>query len=179
MDIPEMKTLVQESWAKVKPIGHAVPGIFYPKLFEIDPSTKPLFNEKTLEQQGEKLMKALTLSVDGLDNLETLIPKLAALGKRHANYKVSDAMYDSVGAALIYTLATGLDKEFTPKVKEAWVKVYGIIGSVMRPAMAEEYAVIESKNTAPPAAAKSSSPGVRLALGSVAVVVAAFFLNMT
>jgi hypothetical protein len=68
------------------------------------------------------------------------------------------------------------------QVKEAWVKVYGIIVSVMRPAMAEEYAVMKSKDTASPDAAKSctavTSFRVRLALGSVAVVVAAFFLNM-
>jgi hemoglobin-like flavoprotein len=53
-----------------------------------------------MEQQGEKLMKALTLSVDGLDNLDTLIPKLAALGKRHAKYKVSDGAFVSWGQTL-------------------------------------------------------------------------------
>jgi len=41
----EQKTidLVQSSFEKVKPIADAAAGIFYSKLFEIDPKLKPLF----------------------------------------------------------------------------------------------------------------------------------------
>jgi hypothetical protein len=50
-----------------------VPKIFYPKLFEIDPSTEPLFHENAIEEQGAKLMKTLTMTVRGLDDLNALV----------------------------------------------------------------------------------------------------------
>uniref|UniRef100_A0A7S0RX52 Globin domain-containing protein n=1 Tax=Pyramimonas obovata TaxID=1411642 RepID=A0A7S0RX52_9CHLO len=138
MEFSEMKRLVEQSWQKVLPIQDAVPRIFYPKLFEIDPTTKPLFDQSTMEEQGKKLMKALNLSVATLGDLDKLVPVLADLGKRHAHYKVKPEHFDSVGAALIATLAAGLGDAFTPKVKQAWVKLYGIVVGVMKPAMEKE-----------------------------------------
>lgn len=134
------RALVQRSWEKVLPIQDEVPKIFYPKLFEIDPSTKPLFHENAMEEQGAKLMKMLTMTVKGLDDLDALVPKLKALAKRHAGYKVKPEMFASVGAALIATLEASVGEGFTPEVKEAWETVYGIMCSVMVPALEAELA---------------------------------------
>lgn len=131
----EQKTidLVQSSFEKVKPIADAAAGIFYSKLFEIDPKLKPLFpsGEDEMKVQGNKLMTMLASAVAGLSNLEALVPVLEGLGKRHVEYRVEPAHYDSVGAALLGTLSVGLGDDFTTEVKQAWTDVYGIMSSVM------------------------------------------------
>ena len=132
----EQKTieLVQNSFAKVKPIADTAAEIFYAKLFELDPALKPLFpnaNKDAMKVQGNKLMTMLGAAVAGLSNLPALIPVLEGLGKRHVDYKVEPSHYDTVGAALLDTLKTGLGDEFTPDTKEAWTSVYTTMAKVM------------------------------------------------
>ena len=126
-------TLVQESFEKVKPIAAQAAEIFYGKLFELDPALKPLFpnSEEAMKVQGNKLMTMLGAAVAGLTNLDALIPVLQGLGKRHVEYKVEASNYDTVGAALLDTLAVGLGDEFTLEVKEAWTAVYTTMATVM------------------------------------------------
>ena len=57
-----------------------VADMFYNRLFELDPSLRELF-ETDMEQQGVKLMKMITIAVNGLDNLEAIIPIVQALGE--------------------------------------------------------------------------------------------------
>ncbi|MGY6648759.1 globin family protein [Wenyingzhuangia sp. IMCC45574] len=126
--------LVQTSFEKVKPIAATAAEIFYTKLFELDPNLKPLFpaaDEDKMKEQGNKLMTMLSAAVAGLSNVEGLIPVLQDLGKRHVAYRVEKSHYDTVGAALLDTLAAGLGDEFTPEVKQAWTDVYGVMASVM------------------------------------------------
>ncbi|MDO6758842.1 globin family protein [Tamlana sp. 2_MG-2023] len=126
-------TLVQDSFEKVKPIAPAAAEIFYTKLFELDPKLKPLFpsDDDAMKTQGNKLMTMLGAAVAGLNNLDALIPVLKDLGKRHVAYKVEPSHYETVGAALLGTLAAGLGDDFTPEVKDAWAEVYGTMSSVM------------------------------------------------
>lgn len=126
-------TLVQESFEKVKPIASTAATIFYTKLFELDPTLKPLFpsSEDAMVAQGNKLMMMLSSAVAGLSNLEMLVPVLQNLGKRHVEYRVEPSHYNTVGAALLDTLAVGLGDDFTPEVKEAWTSVYGTMATVM------------------------------------------------
>lgn len=126
-------TLVQESFEKVKPIAATAAEIFYSKLFELDPDLKPLFptGEEAMKTQGNKLMTMLAAAVAGLSNLEALIPVLQNLGKKHVEYKVVPSHYNTVGAALLGTLSTGLGEDFTPEVKEAWTSVYTTMSTVM------------------------------------------------
>ena len=54
-----------------------------------------------------------------LNRLDALVPVVEDLGRRHAGYGVKDEHYDSVGAALLWTLERGLGKAWTPQVAEA------------------------------------------------------------
>jgi hemoglobin-like flavoprotein len=47
---------------------------------------------------------------------------------------VKDVDYDTVGAALLWTLQQGLGPAFTPEVKSAWTTVYGLLASTMKAA---------------------------------------------
>ena len=131
---------VQESWAKVAPIAPQAATIFYDKLFAYDPSLRSLF-KADMSAQKEHLIQMLDAAVQGLDNLDALVPVLQSLAKRHVAYGVQDVHYTTVGAALLDTLATGLGDEFTPAVKEAWSTVYGVMTDVMQAAAAEVTAV--------------------------------------
>ena len=53
------KRLVQESFAKVEPIAEAAAGVFYNKLFELDPGLKALF-KTDITELDRKLMATLT-----------------------------------------------------------------------------------------------------------------------
>ena len=83
-------------------MADAAARLFYDRLFEIDATTRPLFKATDLTEQRRKLIQALTMVVQGLDHLEALVPTIADLGRRHAQFGVTDAHYDAVGAALLW-----------------------------------------------------------------------------
>ena len=123
--------LVQESFAKVEPIAEKAAEIFYATLFEYDPGLKSLF-KKDMKSQGSMLMGTLKLAVNGLNDLDSLVPVLQKLAERHVNYGVKPQDYTPVGNALLSTLKTGLGNDFTPELREAWVDVFRIMATVMK-----------------------------------------------
>jgi hemoglobin-like flavoprotein len=130
------KTLVQESFASIAPIADDAAVLFYRRLFEIDPSLKGMFRGDMAEQR-KKLMQMLTAAVKGLDRLDQLVPVVQDLGRRHATYGVSDAHYDTVGDALLWTLEKGVGTRFIPHTREAWATVYGLLATTMKEAARE------------------------------------------
>jgi|GEM_PF-510547 len=134
---PEQIVLIKESWAKVVPIKETAAELFYARLFELDPTAKALFKGK-LDFQGDKLMTTLNVVVESLENLESVIPMLHAMGKRHIIYNVRAEQYDIVGAAFLWVLGQGLGDAFTEETKEAWTIAYGLIASVMLEAYSED-----------------------------------------
>lgn len=126
----EVIQLVQNSWAQVTPIAPQAAALFYNNLFTLDPSLKSLF-QGDMEEQGKRLMGMIGTAVEKLDTLETVVPVLQSLGKRHVRYGVKEEHYQTVGTALLTTQAQGLGEQFTPQVKEAWTFVYGVMADVM------------------------------------------------
>lgn len=131
------KRLVQSSFTKVVPIADKAAEIFYTKLFEMDPSLKPLF-KGDMKEQGAKLMSMIGTAVNGLDNLDSIVPAVQNLGKGHVSYGVKDSHYDTVGGALLYTLEAGLGDDFTADVKDAWTEVYTLLATTMKDAANEK-----------------------------------------
>lgn len=128
--------LVQTSWEKCIPIADTAASIFYARLFELDPSLKALFSSD-IKEQGKKLMTMITTAVRGLNNLEGIVGAVQAMGKRHTGYGVKDEHYETVGAALIWTLGQGLGDDFTEETKEAWVATYTLLATTMKDAANE------------------------------------------
>ena len=147
------KYLVQSSFEKVAPIADTAAALFYGRLFELDPSLRPLF-PADLREQGRKLMSMLTLAVRGLDRPDQLIPAVQGLGRRHVGYSVKPEHYQVVGSALLWTLKEGLGEDFTPEVKDAWIAVYTLLATTMQAAAAE---------ISFPEAAAEKSPAMSLA----------------
>lgn len=133
---PQQITLVQTSWQKVVPIKDKAAELFYGKLFELDPSLKPLF-KGDITEQGRKLMAILNTAVNSLNDLPAIVPAVQSMGRRHAGYGVQDAHYDTVAAALLWTLGAGLGDAFTDDVKTAWTETYVTLAGVMKEAAAQ------------------------------------------
>jgi hemoglobin-like flavoprotein len=136
MVTPTQKALVQDTFASIAPIADDAAALFYRRLFELDPSLRAMFRGDMTEQR-RKLMNMIGAAVKGLDRLEQLVPVVQDLGRRHAGYGVEDRHYDTVGAALLWTLEKGLGPAFTPAVKDAWATVYGLLASTMQAAARE------------------------------------------
>lgn len=136
MITPQQKMLVQQTWTSVVPIADKAAELFYGRLFELDPSVKPMF-KTDMKEQGAKLMKTIGIAVDALDDVEPLIPTLKKMGADHAGYGVKDADYDTVAAALLWTLEQGLGEAFTDEVKNAWAAVYTVLADTMKAGAAE------------------------------------------
>jgi hemoglobin-like flavoprotein len=128
---PHQIDLVQRSFAEVKPIATAAAGLFYNRLFILDPSLRHLF-KGDMPKQGQMLMSMIGAAVGGLRNLETLSPVVRQLGARHVGYGVRAEHYATVGSALLWTLGEGLGEKFTPEVRDAWAAAYDLLSDVMQ-----------------------------------------------
>lgn len=127
---PDQVELVQNSFRKVVPIADDAAALFYGRLFEIAPQVKPLF-KADMTEQGRKLMTTLGVVVNGLKNLEAVLPAAKALAVKHLDYGVKAEHYAPVGEALIWTPGAGLKDEFTPETKAAWIAAYTALSGVM------------------------------------------------
>jgi hemoglobin-like flavoprotein len=127
---PEHIKAVQQSWALLDPIPDQTAELFYTNLFSRNPAMRLLFNDD-LNVQGSRLMQMFGTAVRNLDNRQVLEPTLAALGRRHRDYGVTEAHYVAYGEALLRTLAQGLGPAYTPEVQAAWREVFDDIRDLM------------------------------------------------
>ena len=127
---PDQVRLVQQSFAKVAPIADQAAIIFYDRLFEVAPAVKALF-PADLAEQPKKLMATLAAVVNGLSNIESILPAASALAVRHVTYGAKAEHYPVVGGALLWTLQKGLGEAWTPDVAAAWTAAYGTLSTYM------------------------------------------------
>jgi len=124
--------LVQSTWEQVLPIADTAAQLFYGRLFELDPSLRGMFAHTDMAEQRKKLMQIITVAVRGLERLDELLPAIEAMGRRHSGYGVTDDHYNTVAAALLWTLEQGLGSAFTPQVRSAWTETYTVLAAVMQ-----------------------------------------------
>ncbi len=127
---PDQVKLVQQSFSKVAPISETAAALFYDRLFQVAPAVKAMFPADMTEQR-KKLMATLAVVVNGLGNLESVLPAASALAKRHVSYGAKPEHYPVVGGALLWTLEKGLGDGWTPEVADAWTAAYGTLSGFM------------------------------------------------
>jgi len=130
---PTSQRLVRDSFAKIAPMGTAAAAMFCERLFTLDPSLRALF-KSDMAEQGRKLMSLIGTAVANLHQLETIVPAVQDLGRRHAGYGVTRSHYQVVAAALLWTLEQGLGADFTAETRDAWVECYTTLASTMQEA---------------------------------------------
>jgi len=149
---PDHIAIVRATWALAAPNATPIGLLFYARLFELDPALRRLFPDD-VTPQTTKLMHTLGVAVASLDRPETIVPAAELLGRRHVDYGVRDRDYDTVGRALLDTLATAFGDAFTAEVRAAWAEAYALLAGVMRRAQhvsAGEFARVGSSFCAPP-----------------------------
>ena len=122
---PKQVALVQDSFAKVAPTSEATAVLFYDRLFDIAPQMRAMFPDDMIEQR-RKLM-----TMNGLGNLERVLPAASALAKRHVSYGAKAEHYPVVGAALLWTLEKTVGDGWTAEVADAWGTAYGTLSGYM------------------------------------------------
>jgi len=127
--------LVRSTWPMIADRSGELSARFYDRLFAIDDSAARLFIGVDMTAQRTKLVHTLVFVVEALDDVDRLLPAIAALGKRHTHYGVADRHFDSVGNALLLAFADTLGDAFSPELREAWAAAYAFLSSVMRRAL--------------------------------------------
>jgi hemoglobin-like flavoprotein len=127
---PTQVKLIQDSFTKVAPISEQAAALFYGRLFEIAPEVRPLF-KGDMKEQGRKLMATLAVVVNGLGDLNTILPAASMLAKRHVAYGVTPGHYAPVGAALLWALERGLGAQWTQELAAAWAAAYATLSGFM------------------------------------------------
>jgi nitric oxide dioxygenase len=84
-----------------------------------------------MTEQRKKLMATLAVVVNGLSNLESVLPAASAMAKRHVSYGAKPEHYPVVGSALFWTLEKGLGNGWTPDVADAWGTAYATLSGFM------------------------------------------------
>ena len=127
----EQINIIKRTWKIFRSIDPVLVGdTFYSKLFSDTPALRKMF-PKNMDDQYRKLMDMLSTLVARLDHLNELTDDIGAMARRHVHYGVRPAHYKLVGKALLWTLDQGLGTDWTPEVKEAWVRCYTILSETM------------------------------------------------
>lgn len=141
---PEQVHLIRKSFAEISRYDHIAALVFYRRLFELDPSLRPLF-VSDIEEQAKKLTEMLGVLISMLDRPLGLEMELLAMGARHVGYGVKDEHYGIVAAALLDMLAEVLGAGFTPQMKDAWLTLYNAVEVAMKRGAAEEVEAAKAK----------------------------------
>jgi hemoglobin-like flavoprotein len=122
---------LETSFDLLAPRGEELAGLFYCKLFEAAPQLRPLFAKIDMKRQRAMLLAGLVLLRNSLRDLDALVPKLEAMGARHAVYGANPELYPLVGQALLASMAELAGDAWTSGVAEAWADAYDIVAAVM------------------------------------------------
>ena len=112
------------------PIADTFSSIFYTRFFAKDPAARPLF-KTDMASQRQKVIDMLALAVRGLDEPQTMVRELEALGQRHVTYHVEPQHYIHMNTAILETLADCLGENFTSGMRRSWIKALELLTTVM------------------------------------------------
>jgi nitric oxide dioxygenase len=125
---PYQVDLIRDSFVQMLVDSERTARIFYDRLFELAPETRPLFRNDMAEQ-GRLLVDALARIVTGLSRLEAMLPALRKLAKGHVAYGVEERHYALVGDALLHVVA--IYGGPNPATIEAWMVAYDRVAGAM------------------------------------------------
>jgi len=126
----EQVQLIRDSLIRVRPLADHIAESFYSHMFEIAPHLQKLFTGN-MKTQGAMLMTSLELAVSSLDDMESILPSVQALGERHVSYGVKKEYYPYAKESFLWALEKHLKEEFTPPLKKAWSEAFETLIEVM------------------------------------------------
>lgn len=111
--------------------------LFYERLFQVEPATKPLF-KNDMQVQGKALVKMISAALGLLNDIPSLTEALQGLARGHAAKGVVSSQYGVVGEVLLWTLKKVLGDQYTSDVEGSWLKIYCFMIKVIIPAAVDE-----------------------------------------
>ena len=126
----EQVELIRNSLIQVRPIADQIAESFSASLFEVTPYLRKLFTGD-MERQGTMLMTSLELAVSSLDEPDSILPSVKALGERHLSYGVKAEYYPLAKDSYLWALEKHLGDEFSPALKEAWIEAFDALVEAM------------------------------------------------
>ena len=126
----EQVQLVRDSLVDVRPLADKIAESFYAHMFEIAPHLRKLFTGN-MKTQGTMLMTSLELAVSSLDDMESILPSVQALGERHVSYGVRKEYYPHAKESFLWALEKHLKDGFTPTLRSAWSEAFDTLIEVM------------------------------------------------
>jgi eukaryotic-like serine/threonine-protein kinase len=140
---------IAASFGRVAPNTDPFAGSFYERLFTLRPDLRPLF-PADMSKLRHKLVNALQLVVRNLRTPELIVPMLDDLGARHAHYGAVTAHFETLGQALLGTLAEHDRASWTPELEAAWRHAFDRLSATMVRGLERELAAGSSRGTAAP-----------------------------
>ena len=140
------RQLIRESFESMKEDSNTVALVFYGRMFELDPTLRPLF-KIGLAEQARKLMDTLSRAVDALDRFEELRPQLVELGRKHTTYGTEPYHYETVRIALLWALRQSLGEQFEGNTEAAWDRLLRTITRAMLEVCEEKSALLHFYQT--------------------------------
>jgi hemoglobin-like flavoprotein len=104
---------------------------FYERLFARHPEVRHMFGRRSAEAQQRMLLEAIVAVVDHLEDAAWLAETLGAMGEKHVDYGVEDAMYPLVVDALVATLEAVSAEAWSPELEAAWRAALGFVAETM------------------------------------------------
>jgi hemoglobin-like flavoprotein len=132
--------LVQTSFARLIDDIDNVARIFFERLFEIDPTLRPMFSSE-MQVQGRKMFRTLLVIVNALNDPKTIVDMMRGLSKRHIGYGVKEAHYATVGAALVQTIHEALGDVASHEIDAAWLAAYTLVADIAKAAAYPQEAI--------------------------------------
>lgn len=123
--------LVRQTLEQLRHDAEPVTLLLYGKLFELDPSVRPLFHSD-LMAQGRKLIATLDAIADALDHFESVRPRLLELGRLHASYGIEQRHYETLITALLWAFGQALGPDFDAPARDAWRAALTEVAAVMQ-----------------------------------------------
>ncbi|MDH6108645.1 NAD(P)H-flavin reductase/hemoglobin-like flavoprotein [Kitasatospora sp. MAP12-15] len=129
--------LIRASVAAVEPYAAELPRFFYATLFDRYPQVRELFPVQ-MDVQHDRLLRALLLIVELVDDPENLVTFCTNLGRDHRKFGTLSGHYAAVGECLLATLGHYAGEAWTGEVAGAWSRAYNAAAQAMDRAAVED-----------------------------------------
>lgn len=128
---------LEASFDLVAPRGEELVDLFYAKLLERAPDLGPLFDGVDTKQQRGMVLATFVLLRNSFRDVQSITPKLRALGARHVGYGTTAEMYPLAGEVFLETLAEIAGDAWNARIERAWTEAWELLAGAMLEGAAE------------------------------------------
>lgn len=130
-DVVSLKDSIERVIARDPAMKHDFYDAFYRHLFALHPKTWPLFFRTPPAMQEKMLADTVVSIIEHVDGAPWLAEKLAAMGRKHVEYRVKPEMYGFLGDALVAALAEIEGENWNASLARSWREAYDAIAAIM------------------------------------------------